>query len=231
MKLLWNILHFKNILTNKTFIKDIYLLQPGYFGVFNEKKETLKLYKYWDYIFRSKESFKKRDYQEQFNFLFKQAVERQLVSDVEVGSYLSGGIDSGSIAAVSINKLSNLKTFTCGFDLSSVSGLELGFDERKKAEEISSFLKTEQYEMILKSGDMEKCLKRLAWHIEEPRVGQSYPNYYIAQLASKFVKVVFSGTGGDELFAGYPWRYYKSSLSQDFETFIDSLFILAKINR
>ena len=155
--------------------------------------------------------------------MFKQAVERQLVSDVEVGSYLSGGIDSGSIAAVSINKLSNLKTFTCGFDLSSVSGLELGFDERKSRE--ISALKTEQYEMILKSGDMEKCLKRLAWHIEEPRVGQSYPNYYIAQLASKFVKVVFSGTGGDELFAGYPWRYYKSSLSQDFETFIDSYYL------
>ena len=57
--------------------------------------------------------------------------------------------------------------------MSSVSGLELGFDERKKAEEISSFLKTEQYKMILKSGDMEKCLKRLAWHIEEPRVSQS----------------------------------------------------------
>ena len=50
------------------------------------------------------------------------------------------------------------------------------------------------------------------------------PNY-IAQLASKFVKVVFSGTGGDELFAGYPWRYYKSSLSQDFETFIDSYYL------
>ena len=69
---------------------------------------------------------------------------------------------------------------------------------------------------------MEKCIQRLAWHIEEPRVGQSYPNYYIAQLASKFIKVVLSGSGGDELFAGYPWRYYKSSNSQDFESFIDS---------
>ena len=73
--------------------------------------------------------------------MFEKAVERQLKSDVEVGSYLSGGIDSGSIKEAAINKLSNLKTFTCGFDLSSVSGLELGFDERKKAEEISSFLK------------------------------------------------------------------------------------------
>ena len=53
--------------------------------------------------------------------------------------------------------------------------------------------------MVLKSGDMERCLPKLAWHLEEPRVGQSYPNYYAANLASKFVKVVLSGSGGDEL--------------------------------
>jgi len=152
-------------------------------------------------------------------------VERQLVSDVEVGSYLSGGIDSGSITSIASKIYPNLKTFTCGFDLTSVSNLELGFDERKKAKQISKFLNTEHNEMILSYGDMEKCLKRLAWHIEEPRVGQSYPNYYIAQLASKFVKVILSGTGGDELFAGYPWRYYKSSNIQDFETFIDSYYL------
>jgi asparagine synthase (glutamine-hydrolysing) len=61
----------------------------------------------------------------------------------------------------------------------------------------------------------------LAWHIEEPRVGQSYPNYYAAQLASKFVKVVLSGAGGDELFAGYPWRYYRAVINNDFNHYID----------
>ena len=65
---------------------------------------------------------------------------------------------------------------------------------------------SEHYEMVLKAGDMERVLPRLAWHVEEPRVGQSYPNYYVAQLASKFVKVALAGSGGDELFGGYPWR-------------------------
>lgn len=218
-------LTFQNIFSNITFFKDIYLLQPGYFGVFSEKNKSLNIYKYWDYLFKSENKINQNEYKDQLNFYFKQAVERQLVSDVEVGSYLSGGIDSGSITSIASKIYPNLKTFTCGFDLTSVSNLELGFDERKKAKQISTFLKTEHNEMILSYGDMEKCLKRLAWHIEEPRVGQSYPNYYIAQLASKFVKVILSGSGGDELFAGYPWRYYKSSNTQNFEKFIDSYYL------
>ena len=153
---------------------------------------------------------RKQDYREELDRLFRQAVKRQLVSDVELGAYLSGGMDSGSITAVAAQLFHYLKTFTCGFDLSSASGIELAFDERAKAEAMSARFKTEHYEMVLKAGDMERVLPRLAWHLEEPRVGQSYPNFYAAQLASKFVKVVLSGAGGDELFGGYPWRYYRA---------------------
>jgi asparagine synthase (glutamine-hydrolysing) len=64
----------------------------------------------------------------------------------------------------------------------------------------------------------------LTWHLEEPRVGQSYPNFYAAQLASKFVKVVLSGAGGDELFGGYPWRYYRAVVNDDFEHYIDKYY-------
>jgi asparagine synthase (glutamine-hydrolysing) len=67
-------------------------------------------------------------------------------------------------------------------------------------------------------------MPRLAWHIEEPRVGQSYPNFYAAHLASKFVKVVLSGAGGDELFAGYPWRYYRAVVNDDFEHYVDKYY-------
>ena len=141
-----------------------------------------------------------REVQEELIRLIKQAISRQLVSDVEIGSYLSGGMDSGTITSIASKKLPFIKTFTCGFDLSTASGIELSFDERKEAENMSAFYKSEHYEIVLKSGDMERCLNSLTYHLEEPRVGQSYPNYYIAKLASKFVKVVLSGTGGDELF-------------------------------
>jgi asparagine synthase (glutamine-hydrolysing) len=78
--------------------------------------------------------------------------------------------------------------------------------------------------MVLKAGDMERVMPRLAWHLEEPRVGQSYPNFYAAQLASKFVKVVLSGGGGDELFGGYPWRYYRAAGNGDFGDFADKYY-------
>jgi asparagine synthase (glutamine-hydrolysing) len=78
--------------------------------------------------------------------------------------------------------------------------------------------------MVLKAGDMERVLPQVSWHIEEPRVGQSYPNYYAAQLASKFVKVVLAGAGGDELFGGYPWRYYRAVVSDNFEDYVDKYY-------
>ena len=77
--------------------------------------------------------------------------------------------------------------------------------------------RTEHYEAVLKAGDMVRCLPALTWHLEDPRVGQCYPNYYVARLASNFVKVVLTGSGGDELFAGYPWRYYRAVVNQDFD--------------
>ncbi len=219
---------FQNIFTDQTLLKGINLLQPGHFATldFENDRKELKKIRFWDYHFREPESpGEKEEYLEELDRLFKQAVNRQLVGDVELGSYLSGGMDSGSITAIAAQSFPYLKTFTCGFDLSSASGIELAFDERTKAEAMSAKYKTEHYEMVLKAGDMERCLPKLAWHLEEPRVGQSYPNFYASKLASKFVKVVLSGAGGDELFGGYPWRYYRSAKAKNFQQYVDDYYL------
>ena len=217
---------FQNIFTDQTLLEDVHLLPAGHFAKLHATTGQWSQHQYWDYRFREPDhKADKQEYVEELDRLFKQAVNRQLVGDVEMGSYLSGGMDSGSITAIAAHQFPYLKTFTCGFDLSSASGIELGFDERTKAEAMSASFKTEHYEMVLKAGDMERCLPKLAWYLEEPRVGQSYPNFYAAKLASKFVKVVLSGTGGDELFGGYPWRYYRAANSQNFEHYIDQYYL------
>lgn len=216
---------FQNIFTDKTLLKGIRLLPAGHYAMMEAGSREVLATQYWDFHFSEPETHaSEEEYREELDRLFEQAVNRQLVSDVELGSYLSGGMDSGSITAIAAKSIPNIKTFTCGFDLSSASGIELAFDERANAEQMSGCFKTEHYEMVLKSGDMERCLPTLAYHLEEPRVGQSYPNYYAAKLTSKFVKVVLSGSGGDELFGGYPWRYYRAAINQDFEHYVDQYY-------
>jgi asparagine synthase (glutamine-hydrolysing) len=218
---------FQNIFTDRTLLQGVKLFPAGHYGVLNlgDRNPKLELIEYWDFEFREPTGPIDREaYREELDRLLQQAVNRQMVTDVELGSYLSGGMDSGSITAIAARANPFIKTFTCGFDLSSASGLELGFDERTKAEYMSYCFKTEHYQVVLKSGDMERVLPELASHIEEPRVGQSYPNYYAAKLASKFVKVVLSGVGGDELFGGYPWRYYRAVVNDDFEHYVDNYY-------
>ncbi len=217
---------FQNNFTDRTLFKDVKLFPAGHFLTIDMSKNELPSPEiYWDFDFREPvKVLDEEEYIEELDRLFNQAVCRQLVSDVEIGAYLSGGIDSGSITAVAASQFPYLKSFTCGFDLNSASGLEMGYDEREAAEHMSYLFKTEHYEMVLKAGDMERILPKHAWHIEEPRVGQSYPNYYIAQLASKFVKVALAGVGGDEIFGGYPWRYYRAVVNNDFEHYVDKYY-------
>jgi asparagine synthase (glutamine-hydrolysing) len=218
---------FQNLFTDRTFDQGIQMLSPGTFLEIelHGTRVASSTTRYWDYRFEDPEKpGDNREYSEELDRLFVQAVERNLVSDVEVGSYLSGGIDSGSITAVAAGYIRNMKTFTCGFNLDSITGLETAFDEREAAEAAAAAFGTEHSEIVLKAGDMERALPEVVSHIEEPRVGQSYPNYYAASLASRFVKVVLSGTGGDEMFGGYPWRYYRAASSESFEEYLDHYY-------
>src|SRR5207237_10829274 len=116
-----------------TLFKGVRLLPPGHYMTLSLEDKRSRLVRYWDYHFEEPEKpAPAAEYEEELDRLFYQAVQRQLFADVPVGSYLSGGMDSGSITAIAARQFPYLKTFTCGFDLTSASGLELSFDERKK---------------------------------------------------------------------------------------------------
>ena len=213
---------FQNILRDQTLFDGIHLLPAGTWMSIDAGSGRVEQRRYWDYSFNASD-VSLEDATDELRHLFDAAVTRQLISDVPIASYLSGGLDSSSIAAVATRKLGRISTFTAGFDLSSASGLELGFDERAYSEALANFIKSEHYEIVLHAGDMEHALPLLIWHLEDLRVGQSYPNFYVARLAGKFAKVVLSGIGGDELFGGYPWRYYRG-VSSDPEEFFRNYY-------
>ena len=139
--------------SRRTLFRGIELLPAGCYLIANADGST-SISRYWDFSFAEvEEQLDETEYVEELDALFRRAVSRHLVADVPISSYLSGGIDSGSITAVASAQLPELRTFTVGFDLSSASGMELAFDERENAEHLSYLFRTEHYEMVLKAGD------------------------------------------------------------------------------
>ena len=216
---------FQNIFSYNTLFKGIALLPPANTVNINHQTKCIKYNCWWDYDFtKTDESKPFEESVKETKRLFQQAVTRQMISDVPLGTYLSGGMDSGSITAVASSHVDRLATFTCGFDMSETTGVEANYDERRDAELMANHFKTEQFEQVMNAGDIRWSLPKLVYHLEDLRVGMSYPNYYISRLASKFVKVCLQGTGGDELFGGYPWRYYKVFDSINKDDFFDQYY-------
>ncbi|HRH02972.1 MAG TPA: asparagine synthase (glutamine-hydrolyzing) [Bacteroidia bacterium] len=208
---------FQNLFSYRTLFQNITMLPPANTVRIDALSKEVLHRSWWDYDFtQADENMTFEEAKDETERLFKQAVTRQMIADVPVGSYLSGGMDSGSITAIASKQVQRLTTFTCGFDMSSVTGVEANYDERRDAELMANYFKTEHYEQVINAGDLSWSLPRVVYHLEDLRVGMSYPNYYISRLASKFVKVCLQGTGGDELYGGYPWRYYRifKSLNQ-----------------
>ena len=216
---------FQNVFTFNTLFAGVTMLPPANTVKINSLTSNVYHHSWWDYNFTepdNKMSFEDAtDLTKQY---FEKAVARQMIADVPVGSYLSGGMDSGSITSVASKHVKRLATFTAGFDMSEVTGVEANYDERRDAELMANYFKTEHYEQVINAGDLSWSLPRLVYHLEDLRVGMSYPNYYISRLASKFVKVCLQGTGGDELYGGYPWRYYRVFRSLNQPEFFDNYY-------
>jgi asparagine synthase (glutamine-hydrolysing) len=216
---------FQNLFSFRTLFKGVFMLPPANTIRLNVESKSIKHHSWWDYDFsKPTETMTFEEAREETGRLFRQAVARQMIADVPVGSYLSGGMDSGSITGIASKHVDRLCTFTCGFDMSEVTGVEANYDERRDAELMANYFKTEHYEQVMNAGDLRWSLPKLVYHLEDLRVGMSYPNYYISRLASKFVKVCLQGTGGDELFGGYPWRYYRVFQSLNQKDFFNNYY-------
>ena len=182
---------FQYSVFEETFFKNVYKLQPGHYFIYKDGK--FKTQKYFDFDFtkehRSFNSFKK----ELTDVLLDSVKYHQMTSDVEVGSYLSGGVDSSYVVSVAKPD----KTFSVGFK-------ETGFDETELAKDLSDILGVKNYQDHISSDDFFKILPTIQYHTDEPHANLStVPLYFLSKLARRQVKVVLSGEGSDEMFGGY----------------------------
>jgi len=199
-------LTFQNTFGERTFFEGVKLLPAGHYLLCQD--EQIEMRQYWDLHFQPEHGPSLEEWAAGLRERFEAAVTRQLMSDVPLGAYLSGGMDTGSIAAVAVRHIPNMHTFTCGFHLpEGASELEQFFDERAESHRLAQTLGTTHHELVLGPEAMAPVLPAVVWHLDEPRVGISYQIYYTAEMIHRHVTVVLSGVGGDELFAGYPWRY------------------------
>ncbi len=201
-------LRFGNIPAPYSIYKEIYKLEPGMYLEFHmndiSKKSIPKPTNYWDINsiayerkinpFVSSDS----DAIEFLDLLLKKTISEQLLGDVPIGAFLSGGIDSSSIVSIMQNLSSNpIKTFTVGFN-------EHDYDESFKARSIANYLGTSHNEIIFSSNDALQIIPKIPTIYDEPFADESQiPTTLISEFSSRSVKVCLSGDGGDELFCGY----------------------------
>jgi len=184
--------------------EEIRKLPPAHYLLYNGS-ENLKIERYWKLHFSSKSNPCKDQFElcDRIRAKLEESVKLRLISDVPLGAFLSGGVDSSIIVGI-MAKLSGqpVKTFSIGFE-------EKEFDELSCARMVSNYFATEHHEFIVKPNAIE-ILPKLVWHYNEPFADSSaIPTYYVANLTKDFVKVVLTGDAGDENFAGYP-RYLRS---------------------
>ena len=168
---------------------------------------NLKIKSYWNLSYQNKLQLSSvEEYGEQFRDLFEEAVKIRLRSDVPLGAFLSGGVDSSLVVAVMSRLMDQpVKTFSIGFE-------EEAYDEVAFARLIAEKYETDHHEFIVKP-DAVSILPQIVWHYNEPFADSSaIPTFYVSKMTRDFVTVALNGDGGDESFAGYE-RYLADKLA------------------
>lgn len=204
-------LTFQNIMDEKTFFEGVKMLLPGHYILVQEGKMSIR--QYWDASYLKKNMKDVDAYYDKFTEIFSDSITRHMISDVPLGSYLSGGFDSGSVATIAAEKISlkkkgRLETFTGKFREGGV------YDESACSRAVAAKAGAVMHEVTITPQDFLAHIEKIIYHLDEPKVGiPAISQYLVSKLVSEHVTVVLTGHAGDELFAGYP--VYKASYFKD----------------
>lgn len=202
-------LTFQNIISNRTLFEDVKILSAGHNMILDLKTMKLDLVKYWDLELVETDNRSVTFLKDEFRDILTNSVNRHLIGDAKIGLTLSGGLDSSSILALKKITKEKIETFTGYFDVLNKLKDEKSNNENEFAKKISEKFQSQHNELLISSKDVIGTIDELVWHLEDPRVGMSYTFLQLSKLVSTKVTVNLSGTGGDEILAGYPWRYEK----------------------
>ena len=188
---LQNYLSFQYGVPNDTFFKDIYCLQPGHYLKFKDGK--LEITRYWKPEFKINDSWNEEQLVEEIDKTFKDSVEAHKISDVEVGCFLSSGVDSSYVAT----QFKGQKSFTVGFNYNK-------YNEIDYAKELAEEIGQDHYFKRIEDDEFWEIVPKVQYYMDQPHADPScVALYYVCKIASEHVKVVLSGEGADELFGGY----------------------------
>ncbi|WHA06085.1 asparagine synthase (glutamine-hydrolyzing) [Candidatus Megaera polyxenophila] len=193
---------FQFCLGDKTMFKDIYKLEPGWFMVvqYGNEELTINRSQYWDLNYSTDTVHDEKWFNSKLLELLENSVAMHLRSDVPLGAHLSGGLDSSTVASLATRFLSNgkINTFTGAFS----DGI--AYDETRYAKSVANHIAAQYNEVYIEGNDFPYVFPKLIYYMDEPAAGPGLvPQYYVSKLASKKVKVVLGGQGGDEVFIGY----------------------------
>jgi asparagine synthase (glutamine-hydrolysing) len=206
---LYEYLTFQFVIGEDTMFKGIYKVQPGHIMTINLTSWSIHTSKYWEPDFETDQYHTEEYFIVELRKILTKTISQQLRSDVPVGTYLSGGLDSSFVTILASNLLDKpIKSFTGAFH----EGPE--FNELEYARAAAKTANAELFEVFPTEDQFIDLLPKLIYHLDEPVAGPGlFPQYIVSKLASQHVKVILGGQGGDEIFGGYA-RYMVAYLEQ-----------------
>ena len=201
-------LTFQLMLKKHTLFKNIHTIEPATYILIKNGK-IVKKRRYWEFDYSIDDTKTEDEYVDELLLLLENSINIQTRSDVAIGSYLSGGIDSSTVSTIaSKNYYGGLQTFCGGFKESKI------YDETEYARLVSKSIDSIHHEVFPTAKDFQTNFEKITYHMDYPEAGPGvFSQYMVSELAAKHVKVVLGGQGGDEIFGGYT-RYAIAYLEQ-----------------